>query len=137
MQQSGNHWPKATMVLAAMGLGLWLGRTSLTPQASAQAGSDLSKVEAVQEGDVMLGAGDVRFGVAIEPDGAAVVSNSRNYHAIFVTSDGQARDLGIRLRHPHAAAAIPPNGIAVIEDMQGDYFAISATGRIQPLADVR
>ncbi len=137
MQQSGNHRRQATIVLVALCAGMWLGRTALTPQAGAQAGSNLSKVEAVQESDVMLGAGDARFGTVIEPGGAAVVANWRNYHAMFISSDGATRDLGIRLRHPHAALSIAPKGLAVIEDMQGDYYAITADAHIQPLAGIR
>jgi len=95
------------------------------------------RVQIVQDNDVFLGEGDVRFGVMLEPGGGAVIANWRNHQAVYLDDQGRARELGIRLRHRHTGLSIPPKGIIVIEDQQGDYYAITWDGKLLPVPGIR
>lgn len=96
-----------------------------------------SKVRVEQEPGVLLGDGDVRFGVVVEPGGGALVANWQNYKAVHIDDQGRASELGIRVRHPHTGISIPPDGFVLIEDLQGDYYALTADGHLTPVPGIR
>lgn len=81
----------------------------------------------------MVGGQDIRFGLSVPKDGAAVVTRWKNFNAYFVGNDGTTRDLGFKLRHQFSGVAIPPDGMAIIQDIQGNYYAISDSGEVASL----
>jgi len=117
----------AAVIFWVSGLGVFerSGMAQQSPESTGQRQPDESRK--------IVGGQDTRLGLSVPKDGAAVVTRWKNFNAYFVGSDGTTRDLGFKLRHQFSGVAIPSEGMAIIQDIQGNYYAVSDSGAVASL----
>jgi len=86
--------------------------------------------------DALLGGGDVRFGIDIEPGGAAIIADWQSHDAIFINAEGRYRELDFELSHQHGGLSIPAEGHVVLESLSGHYYLVDASGDIREFGEL-
>jgi hypothetical protein len=132
-------WQMTALILLGFLAGSWLDGLIESGAPGPLAGGEAEASQRSRGGgdtDRLLGPGDIRFGVAIEPGSAAVLANWRNQQAVFINADGRHRTLNFKLKHQHAAVRVPEQGITVIESIRGRYYRISADGQVRRIPGI-
>jgi hypothetical protein len=134
MFRISNPWRPATFLLAAVLAGAVLSPLTLSaPAQEGNRGGSSGTTEVEPSSGALLGPGDTRFGVSIEPGGGAVIANWQNREAVFVDDSGSLTPLDIRLKHQHTGVSVPPEGMVVLEDSRGRYYAINSEPQLRQL----
>jgi hypothetical protein len=86
--------------------------------------------------DRLIGDGDIRFGVPINPGDGALVANWRNHRAYFIDDQGEPTPLDFRLKHQHTGRRVPADGMLLVQSSRGDYYVIQPTGETHLLQEL-